>query len=55
MVGKIKITRWRKAFALQGFARNFAKIEYPKSQKDYRIGSEEAHINDKYTFICVKI
>ena len=41
MVGKMKTTRWRKIFVLQVFARNFAKIEHPKSQKDYKIGSKD--------------
>ena len=65
MVGKNeKKTRWRKIFVLQVFVRNFAKIEHLKSQKDYKIGSEDLqrygekfkpHIKDKSTPICVKI
>ena len=64
MVGKMKTTRYRKIFVLQVFARNFAKIEDLKSQKDDKIGSEalqryrekfKPHIYDKSTPICVKI
>ena len=59
----MKTTRWRKMFVLQRFARNFAKIEHPKSQRDYKIGSDlqrlgkkfKPNINDKSTLICVKI
>ena len=28
-------------FFLQVFAQNFAKLEHPKSKKDYKIGSED--------------
>ena len=64
MVGKMKTTRWRKIFVFQVFARNFAKIEHAKGQKDYKIGSEDLqrsgekskpHINNKSTHTCVKI
>ena len=41
MVVKMKTTIRRKIFVLQVFARNFAKIEHAKSQKDYKIGSED--------------
>ena len=58
MVGKMKTTRWRQIFVLQVFARNFAKIERARSQKDYKVGSKDLqrsgekfkpHINDKST------
>ena len=39
MVSKIITTVLRKTFVLQVFAQNFAKIEHPKGQKDYKIGS----------------
>ena len=42
MVGKNeKKPAWREIFVSQRFARNFAKIKHPKSQKDYKIGSED--------------
>ena len=41
MVGKNEKKQDGGKFFLQVFVRNFAKIEHPKSQKDYKIGSED--------------